>query len=226
MGQFHDQRFPGESDTYRAARDSLLAAEIGLRQQIADVTAMRQALPRGGALKEDYVFDEDSDGTSKKTRFSELFDDDKDTLVIYSLMYAPGDEYACPACTSVVDGLNATAKQVRQRINFAVVGRAPIENLRAYADGRGWSSLRLLSSSDNTYNSDYMAQRGDDYQMPMLNVFQKSDDGIFHTYGTEMLFAPAMPGTHPRHVDLLWPMWNMLDMTPIGRGTDWFPNVR
>ncbi len=225
MSATQAEHFPGESATYRAARDKLLEAEVDLRQRIADVTAMRQALPLGGALKEDYVFVEDAFGGDRETRFSELFDDDKDCLVVYSLMYGPNDSAACPACTSLVDGLNATAAQVRQRINFAVVGRAPIDTLRTYAQDRGWRNIRLLSSSNNTYNTDYKAQHGDDDQMPMLNVFRKTDGGIFHTYGTELLYAPTMPGTHPRHVDMLWPMWNMLDMTPVGRG-DWFPNVR
>ena len=226
MGQFHDEHFPGESDAYRVARDKLLAAEIDLRQRIADVTVLRQALPLGGALKADYVFDESVAGSTKRTRFAELFDADKDTLVIYSLMYAAGDEFACPACTSLLDGLNGTAKQIRQRVNFAVVARAPIDTVHAYGRDRGWSNLRLLSSQNNTYNIDYIAQRADDNQIPALNVFLKTGDGIFHTYATELLFASPMPGTHPRHVDMLWPMWNMLDMTPIGRGADWFPNVR
>ena len=225
MGQLHDARFPGESDAYRTARDKLLAAEVELRKQIADVAALRQELPRGGALAQDYIFDEHAGGSNRQTRFSDLFDADKDVLAVYSLMYAPGDAPACPACTSVLDGLNGTAKQIGQRINFAVVARAPIDTLRAYARDRGWANLRLLSSADNTYNADYNAQRGTDHQLPILNVFRRTGGGIFHTYATELLFAPAMPGTHPRHVDALWPMWNMLDMTPIGRGTDWFPNV-
>lgn len=226
MGHLHETRFPGESAGYREARDKLLAAEVALRKQIADVTALRQELPLGGALKEDYVFDEHAGVANKQARLSDLFAADKDVLAVYSLMYAPGDASACPACTSVLDGLNGTAKQIGQRISFAVVGRAPIDTLHAYARDRGWANLRLLSSANNTYNIDYNAQRGDDHQLPILNVFRRTGDGIFHTYATELLFAPPMPGTHPRHVDGLWPMWNMLDMTPVGRGTDWFPNVR
>ena len=98
MGQLHDARFPGESDAYRTARDKLLAAEIELRKQIADVAALRQELPRGGALAQDYVFDEHAGGTNRQARFSDLFDADKDVLAVYSLMYAPGDTSACPAC--------------------------------------------------------------------------------------------------------------------------------
>ena len=195
MGQFHDEHFPGESDAYRSARNELLAAEIDLRQRTAEVTAMRQALPLGGALKADYVFDEVIDGSTEQTRFSDLFDADKESLVIYDLMYAPGDELACPACTSVLDGLNGTVKQIRQRVNFAVVARAPIDTIHAYARDRGWSNLCLLSSSGNTYNTDYIAQRADDQQIPTLNVFRKTGDGIFHTYATELFFELPLQTT-------------------------------
>ena len=30
---------------------------------------------------------------------------------------------------------------------------------------------------------------------------------------------------HARHVDAIWPLWNVLDLTPQGRGTDWYPKV-
>jgi predicted dithiol-disulfide oxidoreductase (DUF899 family) len=26
-------------------------------------------------------------------------------------------------------------------------------------------------------------------------------------------------------VDLIWPLWNLLDFTPEGRGTDWYPKL-
>ena len=29
-----------------------------------------------------------------------------------------------------------------------------------------------------------------------------------------------------RHVDMLWPVWNLFDLTPEGRGTDWYPKLR
>jgi predicted dithiol-disulfide oxidoreductase (DUF899 family) len=31
------------------------------------------------------------------------------------------------------------------------------------------------------------------------------------------------PGQGSRHVDFIWPVWNVLDVTPDGRGTDWLP---
>ena len=59
--------------------------------------------------------------------------------------------------------------------------------------------------------------------MPMINVFARRDGEIFHTWGSEMLYA-RLDG-HPRHVDSLWPLWNLFDLTPEGRGEDWHPKL-
>ncbi len=60
----------------------------------------------------------------------------------------------------------------------------------------------------------------------MLNVFVRRRGAIRHFYGTEMLFAKAEPGQHNRHVDMIWPLWNLLDFTPEGRGRDWYPQLQ
>ena len=62
--------------------------------------------------------------------------------------------------------------------------------------------------------------------MPMLNVFVRRRGAIRHFYGTELLFAKADPGQNNRHVDMLWPLWNLLDFTPEGRGSDWYPKLQ
>ena len=49
--------FPNESSEYRQARDALLQQEIALRRQMEAVAASRRALPPGGNVPEDYVFD-------------------------------------------------------------------------------------------------------------------------------------------------------------------------
>ncbi len=111
MGNYHDNQFPGESDTYRQSRDELLQAEMDLRKQIEAVSALRRRLPAGGTLKEDYIFEESTNDLSdcdtvKQTRFSELFAPDKNSLIIYSFMFAPEAETPCPACTSILDSFN------------------------------------------------------------------------------------------------------------------------
>jgi predicted dithiol-disulfide oxidoreductase (DUF899 family) len=34
------------------------------------------------------------------------------------------------------------------------------------------------------------------------------------------MLAPRDEGEEPRHLDSIWPIWNVLDMTPGGRGSD------
>src|SRR3954466_12484047 len=91
--------FPGESAEYRAARDRLLEREIELRRATEAVAAARRALPPGGAVPEDYVFQGISrDGTPADVRLSELFAPHRNSLVIYSMMFPrdPGDERPGP----------------------------------------------------------------------------------------------------------------------------------
>jgi len=59
----------------------------------------------------------------------------------------------------------------------------------------------------------------------MLNVFHRNGELIRHFWGSELLYAPMEPGQHMRHPDLLSPIWNLLDLTPAGRGTDWMPQL-
>lgn len=222
MSIFHALRFPNESAEYRAARDELLRAEIDLRRRTEEVAGFRRQLPPGGSPPEDYVFQERVGDESRTTRLSELFADGKDTLAVYSFMYPP-EGRPCPACTSVLDSLNANAPHLEEAINFAVVAKSPIPRIAKWAASRGWGYLRLLSSAQNGYNADYHAESEDGSQWPVLNVFRKTPDGIVHTWCSELFFAPVDEGQHPRHVDSLWPLWNMLDLTPGGRPEDWFP---
>lgn len=226
----HTTRFPGESDTYRAARDRLLQAEIDLRRQTEATAALRRALPPGGEIPVDYVYEEaDADLTglddAKPVRLSELFADGKDSLIVYSFMYGPAMQRPCPACTSILDGLNGAAPHIRQRTNLLVVAKSPIARIRAFARERGWGNLRMLSSAHNSYNTDYHGETTDGSQMPMLNVFVRRDGQIRHSYGSELLFAASDPGQHSRHVDSIWPLWNAFDFIPEGRGSDWHPKL-
>lgn len=228
MGAIHDKHFPNETEEYRTKRDELLHAEIALRKQIEEVAKQRRELPLGGKIKQDYVFEEGGANLRDKqiireVRLSELFENDKQSLFIYSFMFHPDHEVPCTSCTSVLDGLNGQAPHIQARTNFVVVSKAPIDKLRAWARKRGWHNLRLLSSFNNSYNADYHAESPDGGQWPAANVFKKTKDGIYHFYNTELLYAPSEEGQNMRHVDLIWPLWNVFDMTPEGRGSDWYP---
>jgi predicted dithiol-disulfide oxidoreductase (DUF899 family) len=221
-GALHSTRVPGESAAYRAARNALLRAEMVLRRQIEKTAAQRRTLPLGGEAPEDYAF-VDMDGRS--VRLSELFEDGKEALIIYSFMYGPAMKEACPSCTSILDSVDGASPHARQRVNLVVVARSPAERIRAHAEARGWRHLKLLSSASNNYNRDFHAEDESGAQWPILNVFVRRGGRIRHFYATELLFAPAEPGQEPRHVDAIWPIWNLFDLTPGGRGKDWNPQL-
>ncbi len=223
MSELHQKRFPGESDEYRRARNALLEAELALEDNLRDVAALRQKLPIGGRVPEDYVFDTLDAGQGSTIRMSDLFATGRTNLFLYSFMFGPDDAAPCPACTSLVDGFHGIAQHIHAAMNMAVVAKAPIEKLAAFADGRGWSGVRLLSSADNTYNADYFAETPAGVQIPAANIFVKRNGEVCHFFSTEMLYVDR-PGQHPRHVDRIWPIWNLLDMTPEGRG-DWGPKL-
>ena len=120
-------RFPGESDSYRTARNELLNEEIELRQHIEAVAAKRRLLPLGGTLPEDYVLAElGEDRKARAIRLSQLFSDGQDTLIIYSFMYGPKMAEPCPNCTSILDALDGEVPHVTQRVGVAVIAKSPI----------------------------------------------------------------------------------------------------
>jgi predicted dithiol-disulfide oxidoreductase (DUF899 family) len=204
------------------------------------VAAARRRLPPGGLVRQDYAFQgRGPDGEPTDVRLSELFVAGRDSLVVYNMMFPrdPGDarpgpragrtallplvEGPCPSCTALLDQFDGAAGHVCERINLAVVGKAPLSRILAFAEERGWHRLRLLSSAGNTYNRDYFGETADGHQRPMLNVFHRDGDGIRHFWGSELLYAPTDPGQDPRHVGTVEPLWNLYDLTPDGRGTDW-----
>ena len=242
--------FPGESTEYRAARERLLEQEIELRRATEAVAAARRALPPGGVVPEDYVFQGlDADGAPRDLRLSELFTPGRPSLVTYSFMFPrdPGDdrpgsrtgssarlalhEEPCPSCAALLDQLDGAAEHVAQHLDLVIVAKAPLPRLLAFADERGWRRLRLVSSAGNTFNRDYAGETPEGAQRPMLNVFHREAEGgrgggppqdvIRHFWGSELLYAPTDPGQDPRHAGTLEPLWNLFDLTPDGRPQDW-----
>jgi predicted dithiol-disulfide oxidoreductase (DUF899 family) len=208
----------------------LLEAEIELRRHVEEIAAMRRQLPLGGEIPEDYVFDKGSadlteSQTLRQVSLSQLFQPGKDTLAIYSFMFGPEMKAACPMCSSIIDDLNATAVNAGQRMSLAVVAKSPLERIRTLARERGWSRLRLLSSAGNNYNRDYYGENAAGGQQPSLNVFVRRGGKVHHFFHSELLFVPSEPGQNQRHVDMIWPLWNLLDFTPEGRGADWYPSL-
>lgn len=213
-------RFPNESAEYRRAREALLAEEIELRRHIERVAEQRRALPPGGEVKKNYVFE----GERGPASFADLFGD-KQTLVVYSYMFGPQRERPCPMCTSLLSAWDGEARDVEQRVALAVVARSPIERLVAFKEERGWRSLKLYSDASGEFSRDYHAltpEGGDD---AAFNVFTRRDGTVRHFWSGEMGFSTADPGQDPRGAPDLMPIWTILDSTPEGRGTDWYPKL-
>ena len=217
-GTLHANRFPGESAEYRAARDRLLEEEVALRRHTEQVARMRRELPKGGIAK-DYVFE----GENGPVKLSELFGK-HDSLITYHYMFGPQRKLPCPMCTGIVGALEANASDVAQRAALVVIARSPVKRLIEFARQRGWRHLRFVSDANNDFARDYFGLVGDGEE-PIFNVFRREGKEIRHFWASELGMIAPDKGQDPRAADILFPLWNLLDMTPQGRGTDWYPSV-
>ena len=211
-------RFPNESEEYRQARDALLAEEIELRRHIERVAQQRRALPPGGKVEKDYRFDSETGPVS----FADMFTG-KQTLVAYSYMFGPQRKRPCPMCTSLLSAWDGEARDVEQRVGLAVIARSPIDRLIEFKKERGWHDLKLYSDVSGDYTRDYVS--ADDEDVPAYNVFTRREGTICHFWSGEMGMETADPGQDPRGAPDLMPLWTILDSTPEGRGTDWYPKL-
>jgi predicted dithiol-disulfide oxidoreductase (DUF899 family) len=211
-------RFPNESAHYRTARNHLLEAEIELRRQLERVAAQRRALPAGGAVRTDFAFTAESG----PTLLSQLFGD-KDTLMVYSMMFGPQRSGPCPSCTSFLSAWNGVAKNLREKLAIVVTARSPIERLVDYKQQRGFAHLPFVSDATGHYTRTYVS--AEDADIPGLSVFTRRDGTLRHFYTNEMGGEMSDPGQDPRGAPDLDPLWLMLDLSPEGRGADWYPKL-
>jgi predicted dithiol-disulfide oxidoreductase (DUF899 family) len=219
LAKVNGVRFPNESDEYRHAREALVAEEIELRRHIERVAEQRRALPPGGVVSKDYRFE----GENGPVVFSNLFGD-KQTLAVYSYMYGPKREQPCPMCSSLLSAWDGESVDVEQRIALVAIARSPIDRLVTFKNARGWRHLKLYSDVCGDYTRDYVSVA--DADVPGFNVFTRRDGKIRHFWSGEMGMETADPGQDPRGAPDLMPIWTILDSTPEGRGTDWYPQLK
>lgn len=205
----------GASAEYVAARDGLREAERALRDQVEAVAARRRALPPGPVLP-DYRLEGDEGPVSLRDLFGE-----HDTLVVYHLMFHPDDDEACPMCSLWIDGLHGVSHHLTRHTAFAVIGKAPIAKLRAWADRRGWDGLRIVSSHDSPFNADLGVEEPGGGQWPAVSAFVREGGEARHF----LTVAAPFPDGSNRGMDLLSPVWNVFDLLPQGRG-EWLPDNR
>jgi len=121
-----------------------------------------------------------------------------------------------------VDGFNGVAHHLRQTINFAIIAQAEIGQLRRWGTERTWHALRLVSSHGSDFKSFLNFQDAEGKQWPGLSVFKRAPGGsVKHFYSAS---ASMSDEVKLRGIDLLSPVWNLLDLTPDGRG-QWDPRL-
>jgi predicted dithiol-disulfide oxidoreductase (DUF899 family) len=206
-----------QSDEYRRQREELRAAELDLIDHAERVAALRRTLP-ADTVVDDYQLVEVVSGD--RVRLSQLFSAPDRALIVYHFMYGRAQTEACPLCTMWIDGYNAVTPHLTQNVDFAVVAAAEPAAISAHAASRGWSNLRLLSAGDSTFKYDLGSEEADGTQTEWISVFTRGDDGtVRHIYSKG---AQMADNRRERGIDLLSPVWNLLDLTPNGRG-DWYP---
>ncbi|HTI36038.1 MAG TPA: DUF899 family protein [Vicinamibacterales bacterium] len=220
-------RLTNEPAEYTARREELRLAELALMRQREAVAAMRRRLP-SGAIVQDYVFQEGpsdldaGDAPIRAVRLSELFSGPDRPLIIYHFMYGKRQTSPCPMCTMWIDGFNGVGRHLAQNVDFAIAAAADPPVLRAYARARGWRNLRLLSCADSTFKYDLRSEDTEGRQDSTISVFTQDPDGTLrHTYSAHPWLGEDVK---ERGIDLLTPVYNLLDLTPQGRG-NWYAEL-
>ncbi|MGP3978013.1 DUF899 family protein [Streptomyces sp. 8N114] len=210
----------GESAEYVSAREELRQAEIELMRHRERVADLRRQLPLGPVV-DDYVFEEGpadlqaGDAPAQPVRLGELFTRPGRDLVVYHLMYGKKQTEPCPMCTMWLDGFNGVAHHVAQNVDLAVVAAADLPALRAHARNRNWTNLRLLSAGSSTFKYDLGSEDAEGNQDSTVSVFTRDDNGsVRHFYSVHPRMSDDID---QRGIDLLSPVWHILDLTRRGR---------
>lgn len=211
--------YPNDSSDYRTARTALLVEEIELRRQIERVAEQRRALPLGGAARAYQFLDEQGNTVGLADMFGS-----HDTLVTYFWMYGPQRERPCPMCTSLLGSLDVPAIDIEQRVGMAVIGRSPVARQLAFARERGWRNLTFFQCIGDDFPNDYRALAPDGSEWASLDVWKMDDGKVCHFWGAES-GDTADPGEDAHLAPDPTPLWTILDLTPVGRGTDWYPKL-
>ncbi|HMI31341.1 MAG TPA: DUF899 family protein [Candidatus Limnocylindrales bacterium] len=220
-------RLPNESAEYTGKREELRLAEVELMRQRERVADLRRKLPKG-AVVQDYMFEEGparleaGDTPTRTVRLGDLFTAPDRSLVIYHFMYGKRNTEPCPMCTLLTDSLNGSAHHVAQNVDLAIVAAADPPALRKHARARGWNNLRLLSCGTNTFKYDLLSEDREGRQDSAMSVFTRDGDGALrHFYTGHPWLAEDI---RERGLDLLSPVYHLLDFTPQGRG-DWYAKL-
>ena len=120
-------------------------------------------------------------------------------------------------CTAWIDSWNGVAHHLAQNVDVAIVAAADPSTLRSHSRTRGWDKLRLLSAGESTFKYDLGSEVREGNQDSTISVFTRDSDGTLrHFYSVHPRLAEDI---QQRGIDEFNPIWNVLDLTPQGRGS-------
>ncbi|WP_027527385.1 DUF899 family protein [Bradyrhizobium sp. Ec3.3] len=213
--------FAGESPEYRTAREALVAEEIEFRRHMTRLSEQRRSLPPGPVIEKDYRF---KDANGSESGLMDLFGR-HNALVTYFWMFGPQRERPCPMCTNWLGAVNGNAADIKQRVALKVLGRSPVPRQLAFAQERGWRNLDFVQTIGDDYAKDIGSLKGDGSEWPAITVFKRDGDKVRLFWAAEMTADMADPGEDPRLAPDVASLWSILDLTPDGRGKDWYPKL-
>ena len=177
--------------------------------------------PPGPVIEKDYRF---KDANGEDVGLIDLFGE-HDILVSYFWMYGPQRARPCPMCTNWLGAVNGNGADIAQRVSLKILGRSPVERQLAFAAERGWTNLDFVQTVGDDYAKDLDLINDDGSENPALVVYQRDGDKVRLFWASIMTREMADPGQDPRTAPDIAPLWSILDLTPGGRGTDWYPKL-
>jgi len=204
-------------DEWLAARTEFLAREKEFTRQRYALAETLRKLPMV-KVKKAYVFD----GPEGSVTLRDLFEGRRQ-LIVYHFMFHPDRDTGCKHCSCVVDNIAGSLVHLTARdTSFAAVSRAPLAKIEAFKRRMQWT-FPWVSSFRSDFNYDYHVTLDPDSgysfynyktvnirgEMPGLSVFFRDDDLVLHSYSTYFV-----------GLDILLPMYHLLDVTPLGRQED------
>jgi predicted dithiol-disulfide oxidoreductase (DUF899 family) len=209
-------------DDWLAARKEFLAKEKEFTRLRDELSRQRRELP-WEKVEKDYIFD----GLNGKESLADLFAG-RSQLIVYHFMFGPGWKEGCPSCSYLADHFDGPSIHLANRdVTFAVISRAPINEIEAFKKRMGWR-FHWASSFASDFNYDYhvsftpeerakgkVQYNYEEMEFPSeegpgLSAFFKDENGdIFHTYSS-----------YARGLDIFVGTYNFLDHAPKGRDED------
>lgn len=212
---------------WRQARIRLLEQEKAATHARDALNAQRRELPVV-RIDKDYRFE----GPHGPLRLLDLFED-RLQLIVYHFMFHRDTGLGCEGCSYLIDNLGRLEHLHARGTTFAMVSRAPLEEIAPFRTRMGWQ-FPWYSSFGSDFNYDFhvsvdesvapveynyrdkaeLERLGQDYhvrgEQPGMSVFLRDGDQVYHSYSTygRGLEAPLFT-------------YHLLDLTPLGRGEGW-----